>query len=179
MKTESLQYSNRRRECIEANRSTPTQRSLLISSPHIGASACPGHTIYSPIIEKWLGGLCIASNSQFRANWKRTFCEFQICALAERKHVSMEKQNAILRKEEKLYLVNYVGSRSISFSLEKALMHFWISKNLIQTYLQYKGRRFDGQEAAFLWTVTWYVPIPQKVENGSNNFMKGHLYRGE
>ena len=35
---------------------TPTQRSLLISSPHIGASACPGHTIYSPIIEKWLGG---------------------------------------------------------------------------------------------------------------------------
>ena len=33
----------------------PTQRSLLISWTHIGSASCPGHTIYSPIIEKWLG----------------------------------------------------------------------------------------------------------------------------
>ena len=33
----------------------PTQRSLLIRWLHIGMLGRPGHTIYSPIIEKWLG----------------------------------------------------------------------------------------------------------------------------
>ena len=37
------------------SKAPPTQRSLLISWTHIGSASCPGHTIYSPIIEKWLG----------------------------------------------------------------------------------------------------------------------------
>ena len=161
MKTESLQYSNGRRECIEANRSTPTQRSLLISSPHIGASACPGHTIYSPIIEKWLGGAMHSIKFPIPGKLEKNFLWVSNMCIG-RGNMSAWKNNQMPSCAKKLYPVNHVGSRSVPFSLEKALMHFWISNNLIQTYLQWEGRISDGLEAAFLWTVTWYVPTSKK-----------------